>query len=177
MRSITGWIGAGLVLVAIAADAQTTVYKCETANGTVYSGQPCQGSHKEVLHLREVTVTDQAEVARRAAVREEASADSRQRALARQELNCIENRTVATRLGTQRRIEAYQRQINQLRASPAYTSDDLSRATWSTGIGDQIAALQNAISNEKRILAQTVLNARSICAERHRASVASYKRP
>ncbi|MDN5939654.1 MAG: DUF4124 domain-containing protein [Salinisphaera sp.] len=59
-----------LLLPASDAAAQTTVYKCETAQGTVYSGQPCAAptsGNMQELHLQPPPPTDPAEVQRRAA--------------------------------------------------------------------------------------------------------------
>lgn len=171
MSSNAGWVAICLLAMASGADAQTTVYKCTSDGGTVYSDQPCDvgGADMKVLHLEPTPPPDTAEIQRRATVREKMAEKSRQGDLTRRELVCIENRTAPTRQGTRRRISGYQRQIDRL-ADGIGAAGDLATVTRANGIREQIASLQASINTEKGILAQTELNARSICARQRAAS-------
>lgn len=175
MRPISGWIAAGLLLVASGATGQTTVYKCETPHGTVYSGQPCatDGELGQVLHLEPLAAPDPVEVARRRAVREERALDLRRQRLARQEVACIDNRAAATRRGTRQRIESLHDRIARLKRSLSVAYNNLAGATRNNGIREQIAGLRAAIGNEKSILARTELHARSICAQQRQQAMAA----
>ncbi len=160
-----------LALPVLSAHAQT-IYKCVKDGVPVYSQQPCatKPGSSQKIKLPPPHRPHADDLLRSQAAEARFDAQMRQSALARQESACINAMTGATRKGTQHRIDAYQRQIDQAEQSMGYSANNLAGAVRSKSLQERVASLRASIANEKDILASTELNARTICAQKRAAA-------
>lgn len=175
-RSIKRMAGvcAGLLLCSGAVAAQKVIYKCETPQGTVYSGQPCaaSGTGMETMPMLDEHQPSAQSLAERRKAKAWMHHELRMNEVNRRYRSCLDNMTHATRERTKSKIARYRGRIERLQSkrisySPTFKATLLAQ-NWRRNIQQKVASLQASIDSEKRIMTQTVANARSVCSARRR---------
>lgn len=163
---------AALVAVAPATGAQE-VYRCTGANGEVaFASKPCGTDASPVVLRSSAPATGD-----NTAVRAQADLAARG-SITLREQQCLRaaDDNIRTPAGT--RIAGYRARIGKLENALRYAANNQAGATWSSGLRQEIASLQEAITTEE-VSAETLAQAAYVrCREtrlREEAAIAEAK--
>lgn len=153
MTAVVRMVVLSIVLAMTPARGQE-IYRCTGANGEVaYSSKPC-GPNATVVPIRQLAppITDAT-----AAMKGQAEMAARG-SISLREQQCLRAVDDDVRAPAAQRVRGYRTRIATLENGLRYAQNNQAGATWSAGLRQEIAALQQAIADEEvaaATLAQT----------------------